>query len=175
MPFPKFKDPYAGLPLDQLARPTFDCSLVDNQLLKSIVPGRGAIQTTLQLLTFKLLHELRKRDITDVTSADIFRNLIGELCDPDSPEFGTAIDGVLLRIGAAPDPAPAKLRGSASGVADGQAVNRDEPHRTERVLSETSEEPSRTSDAPRNPAVGSRGRGNRGAKGKTTKHRNPTH
>jgi hypothetical protein len=90
-----FTSPYSSIPDDLINHSSVDLSVADCQLLKSVMPTRGGIQTTIQLLVHKTCNELRKRSITDYTHDDAFRACVGGLCSADHPSIGAAFDTIL--------------------------------------------------------------------------------
>jgi hypothetical protein len=158
-----FRSPYDKLAPAELARPSIDIALDDYQYLKSIMPGRGSIQTSIQLLVSKLCHELRKRNITDYHSADVFAHVVGHLCALDRAEFGLAIDTILVKSGLL----AASTGGSATQPPHGQAAQRDVQGGIAGVCAHAANESNLSSDAARNPVERSGTGGTGGSKAKT--------
>ncbi len=107
---PSFTNPYEGLPCAQRTRTTIDVATRDKAFLDSLHGRKGTIQTTINILVQKTIHELRRNNITSY--------------DPDA--FESAIAGVVVVLGGRsapsnpdthPETPPRNDDGGAPGVA----------------------------------------------------------
>ena len=71
-----FKNPYAHLSTSETAQAVIRYPKGDSQFLKLIRPQTGTITGVLGLLLQKLCHELRTREITDVSKCAEFEHFI---------------------------------------------------------------------------------------------------
>lgn len=142
MPPPtKYKSPYEDIDLGvPIPRITFSTSLENRMAIKCMFPREGSMQHIFELFHNKLVHELKRLQFNDFTSADVFQLLIGELFDPTSPEFGDCLNRVLFRLGQS-IPTGHPVAGSATGPADGQTPHGNEHRGTEPVRDKNPRQP----------------------------------
>lgn len=85
-PKSKFESPYKG---QELAESHIQIMIgnADNNLIRSIRPRQGTLQTTVQILWNKLANELRKRNIIDGSSVDEFESFLTNSVLIDRDEY----------------------------------------------------------------------------------------
>lgn len=134
-----FENPYHALTAADRRRLTTDIHVSDWRYIKGIFMHDGVWNVTLNTLLVKLIHELKKRNITDWTSIDAFKHFVAN-CSIAGPEQ-LAINSADIVPVAGPNSTTLGIVSHSDASNDGRTIakqnsgNSDAPHLTSNLPS----------------------------------------